>query len=291
MSQNVENVESQFLPIVEDIQSQSIYLDEQNQNYEITNVDELKNRLVQLNEVADHYIYNEEDRQSIKKFKAQVNKFSKQFTKMVNEEKELLFGKVNKDKKEIVDLLNDIQSKVNQGIIAEDKRYKDEKKAELEDAFVEAKSSYDHIAQSEITYDSISKSSWLNRSMSKSKALEEMTDRVQSIDSMLSSIDEMNREANSDQVIQFLNKYKWNSLNALNQLKIYFEEEDARIEKAIKEKEEREKREKEQSQQEKEDNLEQNHEHETISLIISAKDLSKVKSALRRLNVSYELGE
>lgn len=287
------NLQSQFLPIVNEVNEQAIYLDENELTYKISNYDELKSRLEQLQQSSENYIYNEDDRQDVKKFKAEINKFEKKIRKKIKEEQTQLFGNVDASKKELVTLLNSIKSNIETGIIEEDKRYREAKDTALREIFDEAKDAYDHFKESDFTYDDISIKKWLNRSKSENSVIAEMNDRINTLDALLAELKEINRvTTDKDLILHTLNKQKWNSLATLNDLKTQFDEEDARLERKLREKEERERKQQEKQEQERlKKQYEEEHVVETASIIIAKKDLKRVKDTLDRLNISYELGD
>lgn len=287
------NLQSQFLPIVNEVNEQAIYLDEDELTYKISNYNELKSRLEQLQQSSENYIYNENDRQDVKKFKAEINKFEKKIRKKIKEEQTQLFGNVDASKKELVTLLNSIKSNIETGIIEEDKRYREAKDTALREIFDEAKDAYDHFKESDFTYDDISIKKWLNRSKSESSVISEMNDRINTLDALLAELKEINRvTTDKDLILHTLNKQKWNSLATLNDLKTQFDEEDARLERKLREKEERERKQQEKQEQERlKKQYEEEHVVETASIIIAKKDLKRVKDTLDRLNISYELGD
>lgn len=288
MTNNESQLQSEFLPIMDEINNEVVFLDEEDLKYKISHFDQLKLNLQNLHEASLNYIYHEDDRQNVKKFRAEINKFEKQFKKKISDEEKQLFGQVQKDKKEVVSILNSVKSNIEKGIIREDERYRTEKENYLIDAFNEAKSSYDYISQSDFEYKDISKKSWLNRSVQQSQAIAEMNEKISIIDSVLKELQNMNREeTNKDLILQKLNREKWNSLAAINTLKSHFDEEDARLERALKEKEERERKE----QERLEEKYQEEQIVETTTLIIAKKDLSRVKAALNRLDINYELGD
>ena len=288
MSINNNQLQTEFLPVVNEVNNQVIYMDDEDRTYKISNYDQLKENLQNLHEASLQYIYHEDDRQNVKKLKAEINKFEKQFKKKIAEEEKHLFGHVQDNKKDIVRLLNSVKSNIEKGIIQEDERYRTEKENYLIDSFNEAKDAYDEIAQSDFQYQDISKKSWLNRSMSQSKVIEEMNEKISIIDSVLKELKKMGREStNKDLILQKLNKEKWNSLATINTLKKHFDEEEARLERALKEKEERERKE----QERLEEKYQEEKIVETSTLIIAKKDLSRVKAALDRLDINYELGD
>lgn len=288
MSINNSQLQTEFLPVVNEVNNQVIYMDDEDRTYKISNYDQLKENLQNLHEASLQYIYHEDDRQNVKKLKAEINKFEKQFKKKIAEEEKYLFGHVQDNKKDIVRLLNSVKSNIEKGIIQEDERYRTEKENYLIDSFNEAKDAYEEIAQSDFQYQDISKKSWLNRSMSQSKVIEEMNEKISIIDSVLKELKKMGREStNKDLILQKLNKEKWNSLATINTLKKHFDEEEARLERALKEKEERERKE----QERLEEKYQEEKIVETSTLIIAKKDLSRVKAALDRLDINYELGD
>ena len=163
----------------------------------------------------------------------------------------------------------------------------------MREIFDEAKDAYDHFKESDFTYDDISIKKWLNRSKSESSVIAEMNDRINTLDALLAELKEINRvTTDKDLILHTLNKQKWNSLATLNDLKTQFDEEDARLERKLREKEERERKQQEKQEQERiKKQYEEEHIVETASIIIAKKDLKRVKDTLDRLNISYELGD
>ena len=238
------NLQSQFLPIIDEVNNQVIYLDDNDLKYKMTRYDELRDRLLQLQESSNNYIYHEDDRQDVKKFRAEINKFEKKIKNKVKEEQNALFGEVDQNKKEIVSLLNHIKKNIEQGIIEEDKRYREQKDNDLKEQFDEAKNAYEYFKDSDFSYDDISDKKWLNRQTTQSNAVAQMNDKINTLDSLLQELDKINRlTTDKDIILQTLRKQKWNSLATLQALNERFDEEDARLERKLKEKEERERKE------------------------------------------------
>ena len=81
MTNNESQLQTEFLPIMDEINNEVVFLDEEDLQYKISHFDQLKTNLQNLDEASLKYIYHEDDRQNVKKFRAEINKFEKQFKK------------------------------------------------------------------------------------------------------------------------------------------------------------------------------------------------------------------
>ena len=307
---NVQTVEEKFLPVIDNAQM-SIEFNNDINAYEISGYNELYNALEQLDQEADNYIYQEDDRQGVKRFRAQINKFSKAIKDHTRDTQKDLFGTVKDEEKEIVNKLNSIANKINRGIIEEDRRYKEEKENNLKENFNEAKDAYEHLSDINFEYEKISKSSWLNRSITEIKAIGELNDRLQNLNIL---IGELKSQFNFDDIeidfiFQNLNKTSWDGLQALGRIKTHYQQEEARIQREVerrmaKEEAERKKQEEAKalretqsevpstaSNQTEVNNTKKEIQADEAALIVPKSELKRIEVALNRLNIPFRIGD
>lgn len=281
-----KTIDEQLLPVIQDNNLEVTYDKEQNA-YVLSQYDEFLSTLDRIDEQVNNYVYQPDDRQSVKKLKAQINKFSASFKGESKEIQAQLFDTFKAQEKEITSRLNDIVSRISKGIDEEDKRYKREKLASFEEAFDEAKSHYIDLEESALEYDDVGNSKWLNRSYSENKAINEMNDRMKTLDSLMNSSEEY--EFDLLTALRCLYNVDWDGLAALTELKSAY---------ADKLRKQREAYEAEQQRlaelKEKENNPVEEVEDEpqaTVVIEILEEDLQVVKRILKKRDIYYKIKE
>lgn len=281
-----KTIDEQLLPVIQDNNLEVTYDKEQNA-YVLSQYDEFLSTLDRIDEQVNNYVYQPGDRQSVKKLKAQINKFSASFKGESKEIQAQLFDTFKAQEKEITSRLNDIVSRISKGIDEEDKRYKREKLASFEEAFDEAKSHYIDLEESALEYDDVGNSKWLNRSYSENKAINEMNDRMKTLDSLMNSSEEY--EFDLLTALRCLYNVDWDGLAALTELKSAY---------ADKLRKQREAYEAEQQRlaelKEKENNPVEEVEDEpqaTVAIEILEEDLQVVKRILKKRDIYYKIKE
>lgn len=281
-----KTIDEQLLPVIQDNNLEVTYDKEQNA-YVLSQYDEFLSTLDRIDEQVNNYVYQPDDRQSVKKLKAQINKFSASFKGESKEIQAQLFDTFKAQEKEITSRLNDIVSRISKGIDEEDKRYKREKLASFEEAFDEAKSHYIDLEESALEYDDVGNSKWLNRSYSENKAINEMNDRMKTLDSLMNSSEEY--EFDLLTALRCLYNVDWDGLAALTELKSAY---------ADKLRKQREAYEAEQQRlaelKEKENNPVEEVEDEpqaTVAIEILEEDLQVVKRILKKRDIYYKIKE
>ena len=102
-----KTIDEQLLPVIQDNNLEVTYDKEQNA-YVLSQYDEFLSTLDRIDEQVNNYVYQPDDRQSVKKLKAQINKFSASFKGESKEIQAQLFDTFKAQEKEITSRLNDI---------------------------------------------------------------------------------------------------------------------------------------------------------------------------------------
>lgn len=283
-----KTIDEQLLPVIQDNNLEVTYDKEQNA-YVLSQYDEFLSTLDRIDEQVNNYVYQPDDRQSVKKLKAQINKFSASFKGESKEIQAQLFDTFKAQEKEITSRLNDIVSRISKGIDEEDKRYKREKLASFEEAFDEAKSHYIDLEESALEYDDVGNSKWLNRSYSENKAINEMNDRMKTLDSLMNSSEEY--EFDLLTALRCLYNVDWDGLAALTELKSAYADKLRKQREAYEAEQQRlaELKERENNPSTETENEEEAQPQETVSIEILESDLALVKRILKKRDVYFKI--
>lgn len=281
-----QSIDEQLLPVIQN-NNLEVQYDSDKGAYVLSQYEEFLQTLDVLDDKVDKYVYQPDDRKSVKTLKAQINKFSASFKNESKEIQSQLFDTFKAQEKEITSRLNALVTKVSKGIDEEDKRYKREKLEAFKTEFSEAKKYYDDLKDSSLEYDDVANSKWLNRSYSENKAITEMNDRMKTLDTLMDSSEQYEFDLLTG--LRTLYKNDWDGLAALNSLK---------SEHANRLREQREAYEAEQQRlaelKERENNPsteieEETAPQETVSIEILESDLSLVKRILKKRDVYFKI--
>lgn len=281
-----QSIDEQLLPVIQN-NNLEVQYDSEKGAYVLSQYEEFLQTLDVLDDKVDKYVYQPDDRKSVKTLKAQINKFSASFKNESKEIQSQLFDTFKAQEKEITSRLNSLVTKVSKGIDEEDKRYKREKLESFKNEFDEAKKYYDDLKDSSLEYDDVANSKWLNRSYSENKAITEMNDRMKTLDTLMDSSEQYEFDLLTG--LRTLYKNDWDGLAALNSLK---------SEHANRLREQREAYEAEQQRlaelKERENNPstgieEEAAPQETVSIEILESDLALVKRILKKRDVYFKI--
>jgi DNA repair exonuclease SbcCD ATPase subunit len=281
-----QSIDEQLLPVIQN-NNLEVQYDSEKGAYVLSQYEEFLQTLDVLDDKVDKYVYQPDDRKSVKTLKAQINKFSASFKNESKEIQSQLFDTFKAQEKEITSRLNSLVTKVSKGIDEEDKRYKREKLESFKNEFDEAKKYYDDLKDSSLEYDDVANSKWLNRSYSENKAITEMNDRMKTLDTLMDSSEQYEFDLLTG--LRTLYKNDWDGLAALNSLK---------SEHANRLREQREAYEAEQQRlaelKERENNPsteieEEKAPQETVSIEILESDLALVKRILKKRDVYFKI--
>ena len=284
-----QSIDEQLLPVIQN-NNLEVQYDSEKGAYVLSQYEEFLQTLDVLDDKVDKYVYQPDDRKSVKTLKAQINKFSASFKNESKEIQSQLFDTFKAQEKEITSRLNSLVTKVSKGIDEEDKRYKREKLESFKNEFDEAKKYYDDLKDSSLEYDDVANSKWLNRSYSENKAITEMNDRMKTLDTLMDSSEQYEFDLLTG--LRTLYKNDWDGLSALNSLK---------SEHANRLREQREAYEAEQQRlaelKERENNPsteteneeEEAQPQETVSIEILESDSALVKRILKKRDVYFKI--
>ena len=207
----LKSVEESLLPVVSDVKLELELVGDQ---YSIVNHEQFMDELRELEEQIDNYEYQSEDRQSVKKFRAAVNKYSTNLNNAVKEHHAYLFGHVNEQKAEASGLMSGIIKKLDVGLKADEARIKAEKTRELIEAFENAIVHFEYLKNSKLQFEDVQNSSWSNITTSKTSAIRELDERLNAANEVTANI--VNPEKDVLRNVDALRRANWNELQALN---------------------------------------------------------------------------
>lgn len=197
-------------------------------HYEIKNYDHLISKIDQWLESVDNYVYVPEDRKNVKSLKAENNKLLDHVKSIISTQSNQLLGVVNAQKTQLTTKLSSLTTKLSKGIDEEDKKFKQQRKLELQEFFEENKVDFDSIKHSTLEFDDIFLAQWVNRSSSIKKVKSEIIDRLKSIEILIDS--PTSPTSNIDEIVDALDFNNWSGLQALDYL---IKRETARQEKEL----------------------------------------------------------
>lgn len=201
--------------------------------------DELLDSIKLTSDKLANYSYQPEDRQLVKKTRANLNKYIKAVKSEVKSKKDEMFKPVDDMLKAIVSETQSILDVLDEGIDEEDRQYKLTKKDSILMMYQEMIKELDNCDLTDNEFVLFFKSSWMNRNVSLKKVTSELKERMNAYQS-LANFNDLPVVTKED-LIRTLNVQDWNGLNALQYLKTKEEQEleKARYIEEMKEKRER----------------------------------------------------
>lgn len=283
-----QSIDEQLLPVIQN-NNLEVQYDSDKGAYVLSQYEEFLQTLDVLDDKVDKYVYQPDDRKSVKTLKAQINKFSASFKNESKEIQSQLFDTFKAQEKEITSRLNSLVTKVSKGIDEEDKRYKREKLESFKNEFDEAKKYYDDLKDSSLEYDDVANSKWLNRSYSENKAITEMNDRMKTLDTLMDSSEQYEFDLLTG--LRTLYKNDWDGLSALNSLKSEHANRLREQREAYEAEQQRlaELKERENNPSTETENEEEAQPQETVSIEILESDLALVKRILKKRDVYFKI--
>lgn len=283
-----QSIDEQLLPVIQN-NNLEVQYDSEKGAYVLSQYEEFLQTLDVLDDKVDKYVYQPDDRKSVKTLKAQINKFSASFKNESKEIQSQLFDTFKAQEKEITSRLNSLVTKVSKGIDEEDKRYKREKLESFKNEFDEAKKYYDDLKDSSLEYDDVANSKWLNRSYSENKAITEMNDRMKTLDTLMDSSEQYEFDLLTG--LRTLYKNDWDGLAALNSLKSEYATRLREQREAYEAEQQRlaELKERENNPSTETENEEEVQPQETVSIEILESDLALVKRILKKRDVYFKI--
>ena len=217
MANDVQKLATELLP---QINSAAVRLqfNTKTAKIELVGSENLIQTLTDRAKLAKSFIYQESDRQDIRRLRADVNKFKKAIQAEISAQKSHVFDDIDTQKKDIFEQLDDIIDTLDEGMDQFDRQLKAQKKQELTDQFNAAKQAAPELAETDLTYDDVANHRWTNRSFSQTKAVKELNTRLSTLISLLQSPVLADEDVAFNQVLTACQYQDWDGLQAQNYL-------------------------------------------------------------------------
>lgn len=264
------------LDISEDNAALRLVYDEETKlnQYEIVGFDRFKESAVKTLEFINNRELEEDDRKSLAKTRAAVNKYSDKINEIIKAEQTELFGKVESQKKEARSLLDSITSALKTKIDEFDRMARVQKQ-EMFSEEIARRQEYQSELEGLDVFDVID-ASWLNRSSSDKKALEELKGRLDSISKLAKS--DLCKSNDANEICSILQAYDWSELQTIEFLNAKYAPVE-KIEEAVSN----------DAQQDQKIEEKVEVEKEIVRLEINSDDFEKLISILNLSEIEYKL--
>lgn len=264
------------LDISEDNAALRLVYDEETRlnQYEIVGFDRFKESAVKTLEFINNRELEEDDRKSLAKTRAAVNKYSDKINEIIKAEQTELFGKVESQKKEARSLLDSITSALKTKIDEFDRMARVQKQ-EMFSEEIARRQEYQSELEGLDVFDVID-ASWLNRSSSDKKALEELKGRLDSISKLVKS--DLCKSNDANEICSILQAYDWSELQTIEFLNAKYAPVE-KIEEAVSN----------DAQQDQKIEEKVEVEKEIVRLEINSDDFEKLISILNLSEIEYKL--
>lgn len=265
------------LDISEDSAALRLVYDEETElnQYEIVGFERFKESAIQTLEFIKNRDLEEDDRKSLAKTRAAVNKYSDRVNEIIKSAQGELFGKVESQKKEARSLLDSITSTLKMKIDEFDRMARAEKQ-EMFSKEIARRQEYQSELEDLDVFDVID-ASWLNRSSSDKKALEELKSRLDSISKLAKS--DLCKSSDASEICGILQAYDWSELQTIEFLNAKYSPVE-KIEEMISSEDE---------QTEEKIAEEKIVEKEIVRLEINSEDFEKLINILNLSEIEYKL--
>lgn len=270
----------------------------------LINAEPITQSLKERADIVSKFVYQEADRQQVRKLRAAANKLKQGINAKIRAQKSHIFDDVDVQKSEMFEYLDQIIDSLDAGMDKFDRMQKEQKEADLKDQFENLLSTMPELEGCELQFNDIENHRWTNRSYSTNKAITEMTDRMKTIIALLTS-PILKGKVTSDQIIEALQYHEWDGLQAQNYILEQEREAEetkrrAEAEAKIQEQMKRDREEAERARKEQEE-LEKDHQQEAaeqagsklidLKLKINADDRQTVIDLLDQAGIWYSLSE
>ena len=264
------------LDISEDNAALRLVYDEETRlnQYEIAGFDRFKESAVKTLEFINNRELEEDDRKSLAKTRAAVNKYSDKINEIIKAEQTGLFGKVESQKKEARSLLDSITSALKTKIDEFDRMARVQKQ-EMFSEEIARRQEYQSELEGLDVFDVID-ASWLNRSSSDKKALEELKGRLDSISKLAKS--DLCKSNDANEICSILQAYDWSELQTIEFLNAKYAPVE-KIEEVVSN----------DAQQDQKIEEKVEVEKEIVRLEINSDDFEKLISILNLSEIEYKL--
>lgn len=222
---NSINLSTEITNVI-DFEMFKIAKNKKSERFEFINYDEIINKIDFLIDVINTYEYQEEDRKFIKNLKSHINNFVKDLNSNIKSQQEDLFGLITSQHKEFKEKFDKLVNLLNQGIVEQDARMKEQKRAFCENLFENTLCHYDNLENFNIKFEDIFVSQWTNLSTSESSIKKELDARLTNLDEFLAS--DLSPIKDQDKIIIAFRMNDFNGIKSLNFLQKQYDEEMAK---------------------------------------------------------------
>lgn len=195
----------------------ALKFDQKTAKLTLVNAEPITQSLKERADIVSKFVYQEADRQQVRKLRAAANKLKQGINAKIRAQKSHIFDDVDIQKSEMFEYLDQIIDSLDAGMDKFDRMQKEQKEADLKDKFENLLSTMPELEECELQFSDVENHRWTNRSYSTNKAMTEMTDRMKTITALLTS-PILKGKVTSDQIIEALQYHEWDGLQAQNYL-------------------------------------------------------------------------
>lgn len=195
----------------------ALKFDQKTAKLTLVNAEPITQSLKERADIVSKFVYQEADRQQVRKLRAAANKLKQGINAKIRAQKSHIFDDVDVQKSEMFEYLDQIIDSLDAGMDKFDRMQKEQKKADLKDKFENLLLTMPELEECELKFSDVENHRWTNRSYSANKAMTEMTDRMKTITALLTS-PILKGKVTSDQIIEALQYQDWDGLQAQNYL-------------------------------------------------------------------------
>lgn len=262
---------AQHLDLESDSKLTLVTAEDGSHHYEIVGFEAFKEQVQDALDFLKARPIEEDDRKTLAKVRANVNKYTGALNNLIKDETSALFSVIDSQKKEINSLLGSITSELKSKIDTMDQEARLEKQA-IYDAELKRRQEYQAELSSVDAFDIID-AAWLNRTFDSRKALVELNDRLDKVKKLIDSDHCLSSDASEICVV--LQLHDWSELDAIE----YLDQKYAPAEEVIEEVEV------EQTEEPKVEEVQK----EIVRLEINANDFDRLFEVLNKAGLEFKL--
>lgn len=180
----------------------------------LVNADPITQSLKERADIVSKFVYQEADRQQVRKLRAAANKLKQGINAKIRAQKSHIFDDVDTQKSEMFEYLDQIIDSLDAGMDKFDRMQKEQKEADLKDKFENLLSTMPELEKCELQFSDVENHRWTNRSYSANKAMTEMTDRLKTLSALKQS--PILADVKFADILDACQYHEWDGLQAQN---------------------------------------------------------------------------
>lgn len=280
----------------------ALKFDQKTAKLTLVNAEPITQSLKERADIVSKFVYQEADRQQVRKLRAAANKLKQGINAKIRAQKSHIFDDVDVQKSEMFEYLDQIIDSLDAGMDKFDRMQKEQKEADLKDKFENLLSTMPELDQTGVQFSDVENHRWTNRSYSTNKAMTEMTDRLKTLSALKQS--PILVDVKFSDILDACQYHEWDGLQAQNYIleqKKEAEEAKHRAEAEAKIKEQMKRDEEARRHEEEQHQLEEAHQKEAADqtglegqaavLKIRQSDAEAVKDLLTKVGIWFEITE